>query len=77
MTEELVRDCLVVGIRDSALSEMLQMDATLTLDAAKKAVRQKEAVHEQQQTLNAGGRTNTEVDSINSHQRRQRPHGQR
>ena len=77
MTEELIRDRLVVGIRDSALSERLQMDATLTLDAAKKAVRQKEAVHEQQQTLNAGGRTNTEVDSINSHQRRQRPPGQR
>ena len=32
MKEELIRDCLVVGIRDAVLSERLQLDANLTLD---------------------------------------------
>ena len=32
MTDEMIRDRLVIGIRDSALSEKLQMDATLTLE---------------------------------------------
>ena len=32
----MIRDRLVVGIRDSTLSERLQMDADLTLDSAKK-----------------------------------------
>ena len=64
MTDEMIRDRLVVGIRDSALSEKLQMDAKLTLESAKKAIRQREAVHEQQQTLKAGDRTTVDVDAV-------------
>ena len=45
---EMIHDRLVVGIRDSALSERLQLDAALDLE---KAIRQREAVQEQQQTL--------------------------
>ena len=42
--EEMLRDRLVVGIKDiMSLSEKLQTDAELTLDKAKRAVRQKEA----------------------------------
>ena len=48
MKEELARDCLVVGIRDLALSEWLQMEAGLTLDKAKRLTCQREAVKEQQ-----------------------------
>ena len=44
LKEEMLRDRIVVGIRDVALSERLQMDADLTLEKAKKQVRQKEAV---------------------------------
>ena len=40
MIEGLIRDRLVVRIRDRALSEKLQMDSGLTLEAAKKAIRQ-------------------------------------
>lgn len=54
LRDEMLRDRLVVGIRDSALSERLQMDAELTLERAKKLVRQKEAVKEQHQQLQAG-----------------------
>ena len=54
LKEEMIRDRLVVGIRDSALSERLQLDAKLTLEKAKE-VRQKEAVREQNQTLKETG----------------------
>ena len=47
----MIRDRIVVGIRDSTLSERLQMDPDLTLEKAKKLVRQREAVHEHQQFL--------------------------
>ncbi len=51
LQDEMLRDRLVVGIRDTALSERLQLDAELTLEKAKKAIRQREAVHEQQYVL--------------------------
>ena len=51
MKDEMIRDRLVVGIRDNALSQRLQLDADLTLEKAKKMVRQREAVGEQQQLL--------------------------
>ena len=46
LKEEMIRDRLVVGIRDSNLSERLQIDDALTLEKAKKLVRQREAVKE-------------------------------
>ena len=47
MKDEMIHDRRVVGIRDSSLSKRLQLDPTLTLETAKKAVCQREAVHEQ------------------------------
>ena len=44
LESEMIRDRLVVGIRDTALSEKLQLDAELTLEKAKKSIRQREAV---------------------------------
>ena len=44
---EMIRDRLVVGIRDESLSERLQMEADLDLEKAKKLVRQSEAVQQQ------------------------------
>ena len=57
MREQLIRDRLVVGILDCALSEKLQMDPKLDLEKAKKAVRLKEAVQESQRTLRQAGDT--------------------
>ena len=51
MKEKLIRDHLVVGIRDLALSERLQLESDLTLDKAKKLIRQREAVKVQQEFL--------------------------
>ena len=53
----MIRDRLVVGIRDDNLSEQLQMDPKLTLDKAKTRIRQKEAVQHQQGILR--GNTDT------------------
>jgi len=47
MKEELIRDRLVVGIRDHSLSEICRW----TLDKAKRLIRQREAVKEQQELL--------------------------
>ena len=65
MESEMIRDRLVVGIRDSALSEQLQMKADLTLESAKKTIRQREAVHEQQLELKDTGATKS-VDAVKS-----------
>ena len=54
LRDEMLRDRLVVGIRDKSLSEKLQLDAVLTLEKAKTAIRQREAVKEQHQQLQGG-----------------------
>ena len=51
LRRQVIRDRLVVGIRDTALSAKMQMDSTLTLETAKKSIRQREALHDQQQAL--------------------------
>ena len=42
--DQLLCNRLVMGIRDTALSKRLQMDAELDLEKAKKMIRQREAV---------------------------------
>ena len=46
----MIRDRLV-GIRNRHLSERLQLDSELTLEKAKRAIRQHVAVHGQQDAL--------------------------
>ena len=78
LEHEMIRDRLVVGIRDTALSERLQLDAELTLEKAKKAIRQREAVQQQQSILIGTDRCNVDaVRPINHHRRqRKRPESQ-
>ncbi|UYV71534.1 K02A2.6-like, partial [Cordylochernes scorpioides] len=49
--DQLIRDRIVVGVRDKALSERMQLDSELTLEKAMKMVRQQEAVRQQQVDL--------------------------
>ena len=49
LKENMLWDWLVVGIRDTNISKYLQMDAELTLEKAKKAIRKREAIREQTQ----------------------------
>eukprot|EP00731_Ephydatia_muelleri_P034154 Em0049g1a len=51
---EMVRDRIVVGIRDSQLSEKLQMDPNLTLEKAVAQSRQAESVKKQQAIIRCG-----------------------
>ena len=51
MLNEMIRDRLVVGLRDAALSRKLQLEADLTLDSAITTARQTEAVKNQQAEL--------------------------
>ena len=69
MKEELLRDYIVVGIRDKALSEKIQLNPDFTLERAKKEIRQKEAVREQANQLQ--GVAESQVMGI--HQRRPPP----
>ena len=61
----MIRDRIVVGIRDQSLSERLQLDSALTLEKAKTLMRQREAVHEQQMFLSSGASGQpSQVDAI-------------
>ena len=71
LKDELLRDRLVVGMRDSAFSERLQLDTELTLEKTKKAMRQKEAVKEQNQMLQDGNRSaNGSMDTLKAQRQR-------
>ena len=50
----MIRDKIVVGIRDQSLSERLQLDPTLTLDKAKTLTQQRKAIYKQQTILSKG-----------------------
>ena len=69
LESEMIRDRLVVGIRDAALSERLQIDAELTLEKAKKSIRQREAV-KQQQTILDGTKGAANVDAMHNNRGR-------
>ena len=51
LKEEMIRDCLVVGLKDTRLSKKLQLDANLTLAKAITMARQSETVEKQQATV--------------------------
>ena len=61
LKEEMIRDRIVVGITDKALSDHLQMDSSLSLETAKKKVRQREAVSVQGQQLRGDGSKQTPI----------------
>ena len=64
LKDKMIRDMLVVGIQDMALSEKLQLDTELTLEKAKKVIRQREAVHEHQDVLVGDRNLPTAVDAM-------------
>ncbi len=70
LRNEMIRDRIVVGIRDHKLSERLQLDSDLNLEKAKTLVRQREAVQEQQGALRGNPRLELSVDYV-----RRKPQG--
>ena len=69
MEEDFIRDCLVVGIRDLGLSKTLQLEATLDLEKAKKAIHQRESVQQQLQ-LQQQDASSTALEAIQPTNRR-------
>ena len=63
LRDEMVRDRIVVGIRDAELSQKLQMDPELTLDKATKLVRESEAIKLQQTTVRPDD--TTDIGAVN------------
>ena len=48
LKEEMIRDRIVVGVRDAKLSEKMQLETALTLAMAVKMVRECESIKKQQ-----------------------------
>ncbi|UYV60122.1 K02A2.6-like, partial [Cordylochernes scorpioides] len=70
--EQLIRDRIVVGVRDKALSERMQLDSELTLEKAVKLVRQQEAVRQQQVDLQRPS-TSQKVNQVKFNSKKQSP----
>ena len=65
LKEEMIRDRIVVGVKDAILSEKMQLESTLTLEKAVKMARESESVKKQQEVIRSGQRsTSTEIDAI-------------
>ena len=65
LKEELIRDRLVVGIRDPALSDHLQMYPSLTLEKAKTIFSREEAIGEHRDILQTAPKV-SDLDSVRS-----------
>ena len=59
-----IRDRIVVGLRDSTLSEKLQLELNLTLETAITFARQKEQVKKQQQQVIRADETPSNINAI-------------
>ena len=64
LKDEMIRDRLVMGIRDAVLSQQLQLNADLTLEKAKKKIRQREAVGEQSKELKGATEGDISLEAV-------------
>lgn len=69
LTDELIRDRLVVGIRDPKLSETLQLDENLSLEKAIDKITQSEAVREQNKELREASASTSKVERVTKEQK--------
>ena len=69
LKNEIIRDRLVIGIRDGQLSERLQTESDLTLQKAEKLVRQRAAVSQQQQALKTPVENKPQLEAIKQQRR--------
>ena len=71
--DEMIRDRIVVGLRDAKLSEKLQLDPELTLDKAVTQARQSESIRQQQSLVRGVGENhkhpNTHVGVVHRERR--------
>ena len=60
----MIRDRLIVGLRDAALSEKLQMDSDLSLQTVISTARQRESVRKQQSVVRGDSQPNVDAVSM-------------
>ena len=75
LKEEMIRDRLVVGLKDVNLSEKLQLDPDLDLTTAVTKVRQSESVKKQQEVIRSGmpsAQASSSLDAVKSEFRKNR-----
>ncbi|XP_061159755.1 uncharacterized protein K02A2.6-like [Syngnathus typhle] len=68
--DELIRDRLVVGLRDTSLAERLQMDKDLTLEKAVNQARQSEVIKRQQTDIR--GEKKADLDAVSVKYKREK-----
>ena len=74
--DEMIRDRIVVGIRDNRLSERMQMEPDLTLEKAVSLARQSESVKTQQPTVRGEVQQETAIEAVKGAKNSQtRKHG--
>ncbi len=66
LNDEMIRDRIVVGVRDKQLSEKLQLDNALTLERAVNQVRSHDAVRKQQKDLQCRP-PSPKIDQVKKH----------
>ena len=64
LQDQMIRDRIVVIIRDQALSQRMQLNCDLTLEKAKTLSRQREAVREDQEILGSSTKATLSVDQV-------------
>ena len=64
-----IRDGIIIGIKNQALSEQLQYNPKLTLEKAKTLVQQREAICDQQQFLKPSSGTTVPIGAVKSTQK--------
>ena len=70
LTEQLIRDRIIVGILDNKLSETLQLDDQLTLEKAVNKVMQAEMIKKQQSTVRSVPTNSNEVSFVNNSEKK-------
>ena len=63
LQDEMIRDRIIVGLQDAALSEKLQLEANLSLELAIAKVRQSKLIKQQQPTVRG---TEQKVEAISN-----------
>ena len=76
LKEEMIRDRLVVGLKDGKLAEKLQLDKSLTLEKAVTQARQTESVKSQQPTLRKTATNEKNPENVDAVRSRWNPRGQ-
>ena len=72
--DEMIRDRIVVGLRDERLAEKMQLDETLTLEKAINQARQSEAVKKQQSVVrNDVENASSRLDAVHFNKKHSKP----